>query len=430
MKRLKHFALMIVWASICNGLMYFGATRAGAQCVADGAGPLTGGPYAVPSWPAQPVAGMPTPCDEYGQGIPPAASPCAPYDVANNGWVEAAPGPVAAACNCASVPPVIWSVGAGALLLFRDNANHEFFSYDSAIETNQLLDARDAVDLFLPGVEARIARFDMCTMRGVEAVYWGLYPGESTAFAFASDVTGDLNPILNFDQLNYNGANASAFVNDALVHRLRSTTQLHNVEINRLWGVPTAYGSGGSPWTLRALAGFRYLNFSESLQFASDTTDTVFTGAANELYYTIDANNNLYGGQLGGYAERSVTRGLSATFCVKGGVYGNDASAVSQIGGAAGTATINNGPNIGREWYVSANKCDVAFLGELNAGAAWQVTNHWRALAQYRVVAVSGVALPTNQIFHDLRGLQDVQLLATNGDLFLHGVFVGAQCAY
>jgi hypothetical protein len=43
------------------------------------------------------------------------------------------------------------------------------------------------------------------------------------------------------------------------------------------------------------------------------------------------------------------------------------------------------------------------------------------------VLGVSGVALPTNQIYHDLRGTNDVQLLNTNGSLLLHGVFVGAE---
>jgi hypothetical protein len=326
-------------------------------------------------------------------------------------------------CCCDTVR---WGGRAGALLMGRDEANHYNFSFDSAIESNQLLDARDAYEDFLPGVEARIGRFNCCTGRGFEAVYWGLYPAESTAFAFDNHVTGDLNPILNFDQLDYNGGNASAFVNDAMVHRIRGNTEIHNAELNYLLGGPMH----GSQWTMRGLIGFRYFNFSEDLEFASDVDDIVFDGSDDELYYNIDVDNNLYGGQLGAYAERTIGTSWAATFAVTAGVYANDASATSRIGGGAGLATINNGPNLGREWLVSADKTDIAFLGEVRAGLARQLTTNWRLAADYRVVAASGVALPTNQIFPDLRGLQDVEKLATNGTLILHGLFVGAERRY
>lgn len=360
----------------------------------------------------------------------------------HGGAVDRSGGPVAygscvgeAACaccvprdECLAPSPIVWGGAAGPLLLFRDDSNHEFFSYDSAIETNQYLDARDAYDDSLPGVEGHVARFNLCTCTGWEGVYWGVFPGDSTSYVYDSIVTGDLNAILNYDQLDYNGNPASAYVNDAIVHRLRGTTEIHNVEINRLWGVPT--GGCCSPWSVYVLGGFRYFDFNEGLQFAADTVDTMFTGAADELYYTIDCDNNLYGGQLGAYIERRLARRWSARLACKAGVFANDASAVSHIGGAAGTATVNNGPNLGREWYVSANKTDAAFLGEVHAGLGFQATQHVRLLADYRVMGVSGVALPTNQIFHDLRGLQDVELLATNGSLLLHGVFVGGQLVY
>jgi hypothetical protein len=317
----------------------------------------------------------------------------------------------------------------GALFFFREEGGHDFFSYDSAIETNQLLDPRDAEYGLIPGIEARLVRFDYCAMVGWEGVYWGLFPDESLTYAYATDVTGDLNAILNFDQLDYNGNPANAYVDDAMVHRLRREMEIHNVEVNRLWGVPPA-PCGCSPWTLRALAGFRYFDFSESLQFGADTVNTSFTGAIDELYYTIDADNNLYGGQLGGYAERAFGGRWSATFGVKAGVFANDASAVSHIGGAAGTAVINNGPNNGRQWLVTANKCDVAFLGEVRAGLACQLGWHWRVVGEYRVLAASGVALPVNQIYPDLRGLQDVELLDTDGNLIVHGAFAGLEWVF
>ena len=341
-------------------------------------------------------------------------------------------GPAPAACDlsqCCALPPIIWGGRAGALFLSRDDSDHDLFSYDSAIETNQLLDASEANEDFLPGVEARLVRFNLCTMRGIEGVYWGLYPSDGMASVYSTDVTGNLDPILDYSQLTYDGDPASAYTNDALVHRLRTSTEIHNVELNRLWGWPTSC-RGWSPWTVTTLAGIRCFNFDENLAFAADTMDTMFTGSPDELYYTIDTDNNLYGGQLGAYFDRTFAGHWSARSEVKAGVFANDASAVSRIGGAAGTAVVNNGPNVGREWLVSADKCDVAFLGELRAGLTWQATAHWRIVGDYRVMAVSGLALPTEQIYHDLRGLQDVELLSTDSFVVLHGAFVGAEWSY
>ena len=272
-------------------------------------------------------------------------------------------------------------------------------------------------------------RFNTCTCTGIEGVYWGQFPTTETAYAYADDVTGDLNPILNFDQIDYNGSPGNAFVNDAMVHRLRRKSEIHNAEINVLRGFPVADGCS-SPWIFCGRAGFRYFRFDESLEFAADAVDTVFTGDPDELYYNIDVQNDLFGLQLGGSAEHRIGERWSFTLAASSGVFANSASADSRIGGAAGLATINNGPNDGRAWLVSANKVDVAFLGEVHAGLAYQISRTWRAVGEYRVVGVSGVALPTNQIFPDLRGLSDVELLATNGNLLLHGVFVGLECAY
>jgi hypothetical protein len=69
-------------------------------------------------------------------------------------------------------------------------------------------------------------------------------------------------------------------------------------------------------------------------------------------------------------------------------------------------------------------------MAELQAGLAYRVCRCWRLRADYRVIGVSGVALPTNQIYQDLRGLQDVQFLGTNGDLILHGASLGVEYGY
>ena len=334
-------------------------------------------------------------------------------------------------------------------MLAREDENHRFFSYDSANEAYQLLDSQESNFDWAGGVEAHVNRMDACSGCGFEAVYWGLFPDEEIALAYPSQVTGDLNGIFNFDQLDYNGVTADNYVNDAMVHRLRRNTEIHNFELNYLWNFSNFRGAGSCcvdpcsaccdsdccgtrpSWSFQALAGFRYLRFEDSLEFASDPTDTVFTGAIDELYYTIDVNNDLVGVQFGGAGERALGQSRWSLTCgAKAGVFANDADARSTIGGAAGLATINNGPNNGTAWDIASHKDDVATIGELQAGIACRLSPTWRLRGDYRVIGISGVALPTNQIYQDLRGVQDVVLLSTNGDLILHGVFMGVERTY
>lgn len=323
-----------------------------------------------------------------------------------------------------------WGLYVGGVWLTRGDENHRTFSYDGADESYQLLDSQDSNFNDGFGPEVRLSWFNPCCCTGWEAVYWGLYPDDTYAYAYPSQVGGTLDGIFNFDQLDYNGASADNNVNGAEVHRLRRENEIHNVELNHLWQLSS--GRGGSAWKFQALAGLRYFRFVDNLQFASDPTDTTFDGDLDELYYTIDAENNLYGYQVGGVAERQCSRRSrwSLTCGAKVGAFLNDSSAHSVIGGTAGTATINNGPNNGVAWDISSDKQDLSMMAELQAGLAYQIAPRWRLKAEYRVIGITGVALPTNQIYQDLRGVQDVQFLSTNGDLLLHGAFFGAEWGY
>lgn len=377
------------------------------------------------------------PCTQPGNASQPQAdSGGSPTGV----WSNASGGACSGVASCQCTPSARWSGYAGSLFLFRDDENNHNFSFDSANEAFQLLDSQNSNFDFAPGVEAHLMRTDVCGNYGTEAVYWGVYPNEETAFAFPSQVTGNLNGILNFDQLDYNGNSANNNVNNAMVHRLRRNNEIHNAELNRVWFVSNGGGNSccstgcnapQSLWSFQALVGLRYFRFEDDLEFGSDPVDTVFTGAVDELFYSIETENNLYGFQLGGSGERQLGySGWSFTFGTKAGVFVNDADARSTIGGAAGLATINNGPNNGIPWDISSSDEDVATIAELQAGIAWRMSQTWRLRSDYRALGVTGVALPTNQIFPDLRGIQDVRLLSRNGSLFLHGVFIGVERTY
>ncbi len=337
-------------------------------------------------------------------------SPCEPTDyIAQPGFYQ----PLAADG---------WYAGAAALLITRTDENPYTFSYDSTNESIQLTDSRDANMGFAGGVEMRIGRYFDCGRQALELVYWGVYPSVGSTITTADQVNGNLNGILNWDQLNYAGFSAANFVNNAEAHAVFRENTIQNIEFNLLnLGSPCQASCGGlqTQWTF----GARYFLFSDHLTFVADTVDRAITGAPEELAYSINTNNHLIGGQVGGRASYGVTSSLMFDVGAKMGLYSNTINHRSRIGGAAGDAIINNGPFDQEAFRIGGSTTRLSFLGELNAGVAYRFSCQAFAAIGYRAVAVTGVALPTNQIYPDLRGLNDVRVIDANGDLVLHGAY-------
>lgn len=322
-----------------------------------------------------------------------------------------------------------WFASFGGLIMTRDRGNHYFYSFERNNEANQLTTSRRADWNWGGGFDIRFGHYFNCGTCAVEAVYWGLFP-ESGSTVTTTDGIAELDTILNFDQLDYNGGAANLLTDDAQIHSLTRDNEFHNVELNLLQ-LLGGYGVGSyGPLNYRLLAGVRYFKFRDRLLFAADTVDRVLTGAPEEVYYDIDVDNNLIGFQIGGQGEFCATDRLTLDLGTKLGLFGNRIDHFSRIGGAAGTAVINNGPNLGRQFLVDNGKNDVAFLAEVNLGGRYCVTDCWTLTGGYRAVAITGVALPENQIYPDLRGIQDVELVDSNGSLILHGAYFGAEYNY
>ena len=358
----------------------------------------------------------------------------------------------------------LWFAGVYGMYMMRNNENHYMFSYDDAWESIQLTDSRDANPDLIGGFEVRFGRFFNCGQNAIEAIYWGVipsdgdapYPEDGITIVRAGSARGNLDGILNWDDLNYNGRTAEWWVNHGVAHAVFRESEFHNIEINWLYfcgqGISMAGGGctpcgaanaccppdpcgcsdpcGWDRFRFAWLFGVRYFKFRDELMFGADTVDGVFTGAPEEIYYDIETDNNLTGVQLGGLGRYYLTPRLAFDFGHKVGLFGNHIEHQSTIGGAAGLAMINNGPNYGRYYDVNTTKDDAAILGELNVGLSYNLSCRWIATVGYRAVGVVGVALPTNQIYPDLRGINDVEIVDSNGSLILHGGYVGLAYAF
>jgi hypothetical protein len=84
----------------------------------------------------------------------------------------------------------------------------------------------------------------------------------------------------------------------------------------------------------------------------------------------------------------------------------------------------------GADATVRSNKDDVAFMGEMMLGGSYDFTCNWRGILAYRAIAISGVALSTDQIPEDFSNEEHVALIDSTGSLIIHGVQAGVECRY
>ncbi|MDP6558345.1 MAG: hypothetical protein QGG71_27020, partial [Pirellulaceae bacterium] len=78
-----------------------------------------------------------------------------------------------------------------------------------------------------------------------------------------------------------------------------------------------------------------------------------------------------------------------------------------------------------------AEKKDAAFVAEFRTGLDYQFTPCWSATIGYRVVALTGVALSTNQIPVDyISAIDSLRTVNTNGSLIAHGAYAGLEYNY
>jgi len=272
----------------------------------------------------------------------------------------------------------------------------------------------------------------------LELVYWGLFPATGTAGA-----TGGVNSLINFSDLNYNGANANVPFTNAQIQQAQSAYNFNSVEANlvgnSLCGGPfgcgmcgLCSGRAGSPWGFGYVAGFRYMNFTDRFLFSSNANSTDLVNDPNALNYLGQFNNNLYGFQLGSGLSYCVTNRLTAYVIGKAGVYDNVVSGLQRVYGTAGNAVINNGPYTGQDFVVrTANRSTFAMSGQIDLGGRWAITNNWSANFGYRVLALAGVATADDNFqqtqFHDVDG---VAFLNRSGSFLIHGAYAGATYCF
>ncbi len=322
-----------------------------------------------------------------------------------------------------------WFGGIGGLAMGRNRPNPYWTTFETNVNTNQLLNTQNAGANWTGGGQVTVGYgFGGCggcgtcgscggcgyLGPGIAFTYWGL--GQMNGFASIRDPNNNLSTPINLDTqfgpVLIGARPASDFFDNSREHRISREDRVNNFELNLLQG----------GWTVGrlqvvALVGFRYFRFDERLSFGAVAGGSEFgdNGGANEAYLAFRCTNNLYGAQVGSLLNYMVTDRFGVFLVPKAGIYGNQMNCRSQL--YTGDSQVG--------FDIPSHKADVAFLGEIDTGLSYAFTNNLRAFIGYRVVGVANVALADNQFLPFLADTSGFAQVKQSGSLILHGGFAG-----
>jgi hypothetical protein len=355
---------------------------------------------------------------------PAPAEQSSPYqDAMKDGWDT---------CT-ACLPAPRWFGSAGAVAFNR--ADRDFIITCPC--DSPTLSYNDADMPMMLGPQISLGRYLGCNgCFGIQATYWGLYPGDQSVSAVPDD--GSYSSRFNWSGLEVCGDPVFESFDDAERYTLSRHFQVSSFELNLL-NFSHGYGNGcGSQcgpgnscapnFRYNFLLGFRYLDFREGFLFTGEHLSA--PNVVDELSYNVDVQNRLAGFQIGGRTDYYLTCNLSAFASAKGGVYGNRMSLQQALRDCDGNAAVISDPNseyLNQRFDINSTRTNVAFLTEFALGANYKVTDCWSLYAGYQVVIATGVAEANDQVPSQFQFLDEARSIKNDGSLILHGAFFGAS---
>ena len=126
--------------------------------------------------------------------------------------------------------------------------------------------------------------------------------------------------------------------------------------------------------------------------------------------------NNLFGAQVGTYANYWVSDRFGLFIGPKVGVFGNQMNVRTQLYRGDGASAFD----------IPAHKSDFSMLAEIDTGITFFFRPGFFTYLGYRIVAVSNVALGDNQFLPSLSESAGFGQVKQSGSLILHGAMMGA----
>jgi hypothetical protein len=180
-------------------------------------------------------------------------------------------------------------------------------------------------------------------------------------------------------------------------------SEMHNVELNCIKSCCL-----DDCTRIDFLAGVRYISVDEDY-ILSATDFTEGTSA-----YEVNADNDLFGVQLGGRLRRAWCR-WAVELTGKAGIFYNDVQ-TSQL--------IRDFPNNFVLRDTTASTDGPAMLGELGVILIRPINDNWNFRVGYNLLGLGGVALAPNQLDFSLAGVANID---KDGWFLAHGGLIGVE---
>ena len=265
---------------------------------------------------------------------------------------------------------------------------------------------------------------------GFEVAYWALNPGRAaatlTGFNVATNIRG-------FDRLTHvsSGRDLLDIYSNTISQTITRDTDINNLEFNFLRNGGTFHTKRKRTGFYELLAGFRWFQFDESLQYSASIDTNQFPLVPPDFFYNLEARNTLLGFQLGARNELCISPKLRLFSGFKGGLFNNNINTLQNLTDGNGEiAQVNSGLAAGSPFSYEDEKNDLAFLGEIDLGILYHLSNRARIRLGFRALGVSGVALAADQIPFDFSDPDELLRANSNGSLILGGGYYGIEFCF
>jgi hypothetical protein len=311
-----------------------------------------------------------------------------------------------------------WFGGAGGLVMTR--------TLPAGAATMQpvggvQLTTADAGATWPGGVDLRLGRwFGDRQQHAVELIYWGIYNLGSAASITANPATIDAIP--QAPGATIGGTAATAFLDNAAAQQIGRADVVNDIEINwvySLWERPEFLPRDRAV-NLMWLAGFRFFEVNDILTLTSSPGNA----ALGQAQVGVATNNNIYGGQVGAKFDWIFLPRLRFNVVPKFMIGGNSITNTTSLAGATGTTALFAD---GTPASVHSTLGVFSWLGSVDTGLAWDVTDRWSLMLGYRVVGVGNIAQADGQWPVLLASPATVPGLTAGSSTIIHGGFAGFE---
>ncbi len=248
--------------------------------------------------------------------------------------------------------------------------------------------------LYKPGVKTTVGYW-LPNGWGIEGTYWGQLDWRTNHTVNGDNnlsLPGDL-PLSTFDFFDADQIGTSY------------STRINNAELNLI--LPYA--------SVQFLGGFRYIQLDDRLDIHGFDADTDPAGGGSD--YIVSARNRLYGGQLGARTQLQVWA-IGFDFEMKAGVFADAAHQGQSVSDLNNSVVLRDSG--------SADKTNVAFVGEVGAYALIPMGSYFTGKFGYTATWIEDIGLAPDQLDFSNTATSGTGL-NTHGQMLIHGFIAGIE---